>query len=106
MTPYGGIEAGGSKWECAIGTNPDDVRAAETIRTTAPRETLDRAIAFFEREGPVEAVGIGSFGPIDQNRHRRLGVTSPRRRNPAGRTPTSARSSAAGCRCPSRSTRT
>ncbi len=66
MTVYGGIEAGGSKWECAIGTNPDDVRAAETIRTTAPRETLDRAIAFFEREGPVEAVGIGSFGPIDQ----------------------------------------
>ena len=66
MTVYGGIEAGGSKWECAIGTNPDDVRAAETIRTTAPRETLDRAIAFFEREGPVQAVGIGSFGPIDQ----------------------------------------
>ena len=66
MTVFGGIEAGGSKWECAIGTNPDDVRAAETIRTTAPRETLDRAIAFFEREGPVEAVGIGSFGPIDQ----------------------------------------
>jgi fructokinase len=66
MTAYGGIEAGGSKWECAIGTSPDDIRAAETIRTTAPKETLDRAIAFFEREGPVEAVGIGSFGPIDQ----------------------------------------
>ena len=66
MTAYGGIEAGGSKWECAIGTNPDDVRAAETIRTTAPKETLHRAIAFFEREGPVDAVGIGSFGPIDQ----------------------------------------
>ena len=66
MTAYGGIEAGGSKWECAIGTSPDDVRAAETIRTTAPKETLDRAIAFFEREGPVHAIGIGSFGPIDQ----------------------------------------
>jgi fructokinase len=66
MTAYGGIEAGGSKWQCAIGTNPDDVRAAETIRTAAPKETLDRAIAFFEREGPVEAVGIGSFGPIDR----------------------------------------
>ena len=66
MTAYGGIEAGGSKWECAIGTNPDDVRAAETIRTTTPKETLGRAIAFFEREGPVDAIGIGSFGPIDQ----------------------------------------
>jgi fructokinase len=66
MTAYGGIEAGGSKWECAIGTNPDDVRAAETIKTTTPKETLGRAIAFFEREGPVDAIGIGSFGPIDQ----------------------------------------
>ena len=66
MTAYGGIEAGGSKWECAIGTNPDDVRAAETIKTTTPKETLDRAIAFFEREGSVDAIGIGSFGPIDQ----------------------------------------
>jgi len=66
MTAYGGIEAGGSKWECAIGTNPDDVRAAETIKTTTPKQTLGRAIAFFEREGPVDAIGIGSFGPIDQ----------------------------------------
>lgn len=66
MTPYGGIETGGSKWECAIGTGPDDVRASETIATTTPDETIGRAVAFFEREGPVEAIGIGSFGPIDQ----------------------------------------
>jgi fructokinase len=62
---YGGIEAGGTKWVCAIGTSPDDVRATETIPTTAPRETIDRAVAFFEREGPVDAIGIGSFGPVD-----------------------------------------
>jgi fructokinase len=62
---YGGIEAGGTKWVCAIGTAPDDVRATETIPTTAPRETIDRAVAFFEREGPVDAIGIGSFGPVD-----------------------------------------
>ncbi len=66
MTAFGGIETGGSKWECTIGTDPDDIRAAETIRTTTPRETIDRTIAFFEREGPVDAVGIGSFGPIDR----------------------------------------
>jgi len=63
---YGGIEAGGSKWEFAIGSGPDDVRAAETIPTSTPRETLDRAIGFFQREGPVDAVGIGSFGPVDR----------------------------------------
>ena len=66
MTAYGGIETGGSKWECAVGRGPDDLRAAETIPTTTPVETIGRAIAFFEREGPVDAIGIGSFGPIDQ----------------------------------------
>jgi fructokinase len=65
VTPVGGIEAGGTKWLCAIGTGPDDLAATETIPTTKPEETIGRAIAFFEREGPVRAVGIGCFGPID-----------------------------------------
>jgi fructokinase len=65
VTVYGGIETGGTKWECAIGTGPDDVRATETLPTGAPAETIGRAVAFFEREGPVEAIGIGSFGPVD-----------------------------------------
>jgi fructokinase len=71
MTVYGAIETGGSKWECAIGTGPEDLRAIETIPTTTPAETIGRAVAFFERQGPVAAVGIGSFGPIDQK------LTSP-----------------------------
>jgi fructokinase len=66
VSVYGGIETGGSKWECAIGTSPDDVRASTTIPTTSPQETIARAVAFFEREGPVAALGIGSFGPVDQ----------------------------------------
>jgi fructokinase len=66
VTAYGGIETGGSKWQCAVGSGPHDVPAAETIQTTTPAETIGRAVAFFEREGPVEAIGIGSFGPIDQ----------------------------------------
>ena len=68
MTVFGGIETGGSKWECAVGTGPDDLTATETIPTKSPDETLGRAAAFFEREGPVDAIGIGSFGPIDQDR--------------------------------------
>ena len=67
MTVYGGIEAGGSKWECAVGTGPDDLRATKTIPTTTPAATIDEAVAFFEREGPVDAIGIGSFGPLDGN---------------------------------------
>jgi fructokinase len=65
VTTYGGIESGGTKWECAIGTGPDDVRAAATVPTTTPEETIGRVVDFFVREGPVDAVGIGSFGPID-----------------------------------------
>jgi fructokinase len=65
MIAFGGIEAGGSKWECAVGTGPADLRATETVPTTTPAETIDRVVAFFEREGPVEAIGIGSFGPVD-----------------------------------------
>jgi fructokinase len=65
MSVYGGIEAGGSKWQCAVGSAPDDLRAQQTIPTTTPQETIDRVVAFFEREGPVEAIGIGAFGPVN-----------------------------------------
>ena len=65
MSVYGGIETGGSKWQCAVGAGPDDLRAAETVPTTTPAETIERVVTFFEREGPVEAIGIGSFGPLD-----------------------------------------
>jgi fructokinase len=64
---YGGIEAGGAKWECAIGTGSDDLRAVATVPTTSPAETIDGAVAFFESEGPVDALGIGSFGPVDRD---------------------------------------
>jgi len=35
------------------------------VPTTTPQETIGRVVDFFVREGPVDAVGIGSFGPID-----------------------------------------
>lgn len=63
---YGGIEAGGSKFICAAGSCPDDIRAEVRIETTTPEETIGKAIAFFrELPEPVTAVGIGSFGPLD-----------------------------------------
>jgi len=63
---YGGIEAGGTKFVCAVGTGPDDLRAETQFPTTTPAETIGRAIAFFqEQPEPVAAIGIGSFGPID-----------------------------------------
>jgi fructokinase len=62
---YGGVEAGGTKWVCGIGTGPDDLHALELIPTTTPEETLARAAEFFAQNGGVSAVGVGSFGPID-----------------------------------------
>lgn len=64
MPLYGGIEAGGTKFVCAVGTAPDDVRDEIRFPTTTPAETLDRAIRFFRRNA-VDAVGIASFGPVD-----------------------------------------
>jgi fructokinase len=62
----GGIEAGGTKFVCAIGSGPEDLETCE-IPTTTPDATIQRAVAFFKTGGPVKAIGIGSFGPIDPN---------------------------------------
>jgi fructokinase len=65
---YGGIEAGGTKWVCAVGTGPDDVRELVSFPTTDPSQTIARAADFFARNGKLASVGIGSFGPIDVQR--------------------------------------
>jgi fructokinase len=66
MPRVGGIEAGGTKFVCAVGSHPDDLEISE-VPTTTPEETIRRAVAFFKANQPVSAVGIGSFGPIDPN---------------------------------------
>src|SRR2546430_6488821 len=71
---YGGIEAGGTKWVCGIGTGPDDLRELATFPTTTPAATLERAAGFFSQNGGVSAIGVGSFGPIDL-RHGRITTT-------------------------------
>jgi fructokinase len=66
MSRLGGIEAGGTKFVCAVGNVPQDVEIAE-YPTTTPDETLDQVIQFFRARQPITALGIGSFGPIDPN---------------------------------------
>lgn len=70
MQIFGGIEAGGTKFVCAVGTGPDDIRAETRFPTTTPEESLGRAVAFFQeqqRQQPLAALGIASFGPVDPN---------------------------------------
>jgi fructokinase len=66
VTRFGGIEAGGSKFVCAVGSGPADIETFE-FPTTQPAETIARAVEFFRARAPVAAVGIASFGPIDPN---------------------------------------
>jgi fructokinase len=71
MSLFGGIEAGGTKFVCAVGSNPDDLRDEIRFDTTSPDKTIYRAIEYFREQSLRErllAIGIGSFGPVDLNR--------------------------------------
>ncbi|MEN6410823.1 MAG: ROK family protein [Anaerolineaceae bacterium] len=68
MKLVGGIEAGGTKFVCTVGTGPEDIRAEVRFPTTTPQETILQAVNFFREEmktSLISAIGIGSFGPID-----------------------------------------
>jgi fructokinase len=62
---YGGIEAGGTKWVCAVADQPGRPDKVDSFPTTSPAETVARAVRFFAENGPVEALGVGAFGPVD-----------------------------------------
>ncbi len=65
---YGAVEAGGTKFVCAVGEPAAAPLAEASFATTTPEETLGRVADFFAeaqaRHGAVAAVGIGSFGPV------------------------------------------
>lgn len=71
MSLYGGIEAGGTKFVCAVGTGPDDVREEVRFPTTSPEDCIRQSIDFFramqQAHEPLSGVGIASFGPVDPN---------------------------------------
>ena len=62
---YGGIEAGGTKFVCAVGSGPQDLREIIRIPTTTPSETIGHVIDFFSRHKGLSAIGIAAFGPVD-----------------------------------------
>lgn len=69
---YGGIEAGGTKFVCVIGTGIDQIDCEVRFLTTSPEETIQRVIHFFQpykARGSLAAIGIGSFGPIDLDKN-------------------------------------
>jgi fructokinase len=70
----GGVELGGTKCVCLIGTGPDDVRVQSSLPTgSAPQATLRRIEEVLRDgialHGPIQALGIAAFGPVDLTRH-------------------------------------
>ncbi len=63
---YGGLEGGGTKFVCAVGTGPDKIVEETRIPTTTPEETIRKAIEFFKKF-KLAAIGMGMFGPVDLN---------------------------------------
>ncbi|HTX90289.1 MAG TPA: ROK family protein [Anaerolineales bacterium] len=61
---YGAMEGGGTKFVCAVGNGPEDIREEIRFPTTGPDETIEKAIAFFKKHKPA-AIGLAPFGPLD-----------------------------------------
>ena len=67
----GSIEAGGTKFILAVkDTETGKIVAKKRVPTTNAKETLQKSLDFF-KEHPVDALGIGTFGPIDINQKSR-----------------------------------
>jgi fructokinase len=65
----GGIEAGGTKFVCAVGTTQGIILQKTTFPTTSPADTLTQVVEFFtcrvNEHGSIAGLGIASFGPLD-----------------------------------------
>lgn len=63
---FGGIEAGGTKFVCAVGDENGNIQERVEFLTRDPGDTMKDVTEFFSRF-EVKALGIASFGPIDVN---------------------------------------
>lgn len=64
----GAIEAGGTKFRCAIADDAGKILNEVRIPTGTPTDTIAACFDFFDSQaplGPLDAFGIASFGPID-----------------------------------------
>lgn len=68
---FGAIEAGGTKFVCAVGTEEGKILEKLRVPTTTPETTMREVIGFlldFHKKRKLTAIGIASFGPLDINR--------------------------------------
>lgn len=60
----GAVEGGGTKFVCSIGTPDGRILDSITIPTTMPEQTLGHVMQYLSQHD-IEAVGFGSFGPVE-----------------------------------------
>ncbi|MGQ9683942.1 MAG: ROK family protein [Anaerolineae bacterium] len=65
MSLYAGVELGGTKIVCAVGTGPDDIRDELRFPTPSADEALPRICGWLCGQGKLDAVGVACFGPLD-----------------------------------------
>jgi len=65
---YGAIEAGGTKFVCAVADGNGKIHEQQRFSTTDPSATLAATCEFLRassgRIGRLTAIGVGSFGPV------------------------------------------
>ena len=66
MRKIGALEAGGTKMVLAIYQEDGTELERITLPTETPEVTMPKMIAFF-REHNIDALGVGTFGPVDLN---------------------------------------
>lgn len=67
---FGGIDAGGTTFKCALADSKGNLLARQCIPTETPIDTINASVKFFRKRekvlgGRIVALGIGSFGPLD-----------------------------------------
>lgn len=60
MKHYGAIEAGGTKFVCAVGTEKGEIIDRLTIPTETPEETIGKLTDFFSKY-QLTSMGVGSL---------------------------------------------
>jgi fructokinase len=65
---YGLVEAGGTKFVLGVATDKDTIEASTRIDTTTPDATIGAMVDWFSAQGPLDAIGIASFGPLELDR--------------------------------------
>lgn len=65
----GSIEAGGTKFVCAVGNEDYRIMDSTKFPTTTPAETLQKCIDYFKQFNDLQAISIASFGPIEIRRN-------------------------------------